>query len=199
MGSLPPIGFILICSCGSAAIGVTLGFLVSRRMKVVRTHRLRLRKRLHMLEGSMLRHPMQNPYATEFGVARDLNDWEWSVDAKYAIGRGLITHQESTILANGSLAQSDLSLGLILPLSFLVWSVAVRFHGELFAHDRALVAYCVVLITVALMTASLFMVGMERRGRYELELQSLILGNAVRKAMELAPQSDNRTGQEDRP
>ena len=109
---------------------------------------------------------------------------DWSVDAKYAIGKGLITHQESAALENGSLAQSDLSLGLILPLSLLICSVAARF-GPTF------IMYCVILTGVILLTALLFMIGMERRQHYELELQSLILGNAARKDMELVSQRND--------
>ncbi len=110
--------------------------------------------------------------------------WEWSVDAKYAIGKGLITHQESAALENGSLAQSDLSLGLILPLALLICAVATRF-------DLKPLAYGSVLAGVVLLTAFLFMIGMERRQHYELELQSLILGNATRKDMEVVSQRND--------
>jgi len=138
-----------------------------------------------------LEHRIKNSYASEVEAAMERAGWDWSVDAKYAIGKGLITHQESAVLENGSLAQIDLSLGLILPLSLLIWSVATRFGLNLLVWGS-------VLTGVVLSTAILFMIGMERRERYELDLQSLILGNAARKDMELVSQKNNSPGEASR-
>ena len=95
--------------------------------------------------------------------------WSWSLNTHYAIGRGLITKEDAALLENGSLAQSNLALGIILPFSLFVWSLASRLHVSV-------VAYIIVGLGVTIATAALLFVGTERRFRYKAELQSLILG-----------------------
>ncbi|MBZ5689665.1 MAG: hypothetical protein LAP86_32105 [Acidobacteriia bacterium] len=92
-----------------------------------------------------------------------------STDASKAIGLGLITKEEASAVANDSLSKSNLSLGLILPLSLFLYAVAFRLQFNAMGFSGA-------ILFVFLSNAALLVVGLDRLYSYRLGLQSLILG-----------------------
>jgi type II secretory pathway pseudopilin PulG len=93
---------------------------------------------------------------------------------QYAIGQGLITRDDFDTLRNEYLAQSDLSVGLIVPVAFLLFALAVT---PQLGDWRS--PWLIVGLGVA--TAALTILAVDRRHKYTVELQSLILGSWVKK------------------
>lgn len=92
-----------------------------------------------------------------------------SLQAEYAVGKGIISQDELTNLQNRYGAQGDLSLGLLPPFLLIVFAVLVstdaNLHGWWFA-----------LVVVAAVSAFLFFLAIERRNKYRKELRLLLLG-----------------------
>jgi hypothetical protein len=89
------------------------------------------------------------------------------LEPEYAVGKGLITQDEFDAVKNEFFAQSELSVGLILPLICL--ASAISFW--LGVWERAALSGFVVLLSCLL-----YLVAVERRFQYRFELKILILG-----------------------
>lgn len=89
------------------------------------------------------------------------------LEPEYAVGKGLITQDEFNAMKNEFFSQSELSVGLILPLILLASALAYW-----------LVPWQRVLLAIALVPACglLYWIGVERRFQYRFELKILILG-----------------------
>jgi hypothetical protein len=91
---------------------------------------------------------------------------------EYAIGNGVISNDDYNKLKDEYFAQSELSLGLILPMMLIV--LGLRLTPQVGLQGVFWVAMCLALVPIS---GGLFWVGMERRHKYRLELKLLILGN----------------------
>jgi hypothetical protein len=91
---------------------------------------------------------------------------------EYAIGSGVISRDDYNKLKDEFFAQSELSLGLIVPIVLIV--LGVKLTPQLNLAGIYWVFMCVALVPIV---AVLFWVGMERRNKFRLELSLLILGN----------------------
>jgi hypothetical protein len=91
---------------------------------------------------------------------------------EYAIGMGVITRDDYNNEMNQYFAQSELSLGLIVPMILIV--LGLRLIPEVGLNGGAWVAMCLALAPIS---GVLFVVGMERWQKYRMELKLLILGN----------------------
>lgn len=91
---------------------------------------------------------------------------------EYAIGMQIISRDDYTAEMNEYFAQSELSLGLIVPLILVVLGLVltpqIGLKGELW------VLMCSALAPIS---GVLFFIGMERWQKYRMELKLLILGN----------------------
>jgi hypothetical protein len=101
----------------------------------------------------------------------------------YAIGMGIITDDQYNTLKNEFFAQSELSLGLIVPLILVVLGLALipqiglgptGAGGELTLHAMAWFFICASLAPISM---GLFVVGAERFHKFRMEVKLLILGN----------------------
>jgi hypothetical protein len=101
----------------------------------------------------------------------------------YAIGIGIITGDQYNTLKNEFFAQSELSLGLIVPLILVVLGLALipqiglgpaAAGGELSLHSLAWFFVCASLAPISM---GLFLVGAERFHKFRMEVKLLILGN----------------------
>ena len=93
---------------------------------------------------------------------------------EYAIGQGLITRDDYNTLQNEYLAQSDLSVGLIVPLAFLLFALVMTPElGEWKGPWN--------LVGLGVTAVALMVLALDRRHKYRVELKSLILGNWVKK------------------
>lgn len=101
----------------------------------------------------------------------------------YAIGMGIITDDDYNTLKNEFFAQSELSLGLIVPLILVVLGLALipqiglgptGSGGELSLHAMAWFFICAALAPISM---GLFVVGAERFHKFRMEVKLLILGN----------------------
>jgi hypothetical protein len=110
---------------------------------------------------------------------------------EYAIGQGLITRDDYNALQNEYLAQSDLSVGLVVPLAFLLFALAMT--PQLGEWNSPWL-----LRGLGVMTAVLVILGLDRRHKYRVELQSLILGSWVKKteAAKAAKEAANKVAKE---
>lgn len=107
------------------------------------------------------------------------------LEPEYAVGKGLITQDEYNAMKNEFFAQSELSVGLILPLILL--SAALSYWTELWEQ-------IVLGVAVGAACSLLYLVGVERRFQYRFELKIMILGRWD-KAMEAAKNnSDSSNG-----
>lgn len=104
-----------------------------------------------------------------------------SLDANKAIGLGLITKDEASEIGSDSLSKSNLSFGLILPLSLFLYAVAFRLQFHVIAFSGV----------VLLSNVALVVVGFEQLYSYKWELQSLILGRFEKQ------QVDRMEGEQD--
>jgi hypothetical protein len=91
-----------------------------------------------------------------------------SLQAEYAVGKGLIAQTDLDALRNRYTAQGDLSLGLLLPFLLLVFACLVELPGVR--------AYGLTLLPVILVSGTLFFLAIERRSQYRTELRLLLLG-----------------------
>jgi len=89
------------------------------------------------------------------------------LEPEYAVGKGLITQDEFDAVKNEFFAQSELSVGLILPLVCLASAISYW----LVAWQRIAVSGFVILFSFLL-----YLVAVERRFQYRFELKILILG-----------------------
>ncbi len=92
-----------------------------------------------------------------------------SLQAEYAVGKGIISQDELTNLQNKYGAQGDLSLGLLPPFLLMVFAVLV-------STDSDLRGWWFALVMVANVSAFLFFLAIERRNKYRKELRLLLLG-----------------------
>jgi hypothetical protein len=101
----------------------------------------------------------------------------------YAIGIGIITDDQYNTLKNEFFAQSELSLGLIVPLILVVLGLALMPQiglgptgsgGALTLHAMAWFFICASLTPISM---GLFVVGAERFHKFRMEVKLLILGN----------------------
>jgi hypothetical protein len=107
----------------------------------------------------------------------------------YAIGMGIITRDDYNNLKNEYFSQSELSLGLILPLVLIVLGLVltpqlglappIGEHASLLDPQSWLkwAAWGLMCLFMALLSQMLFMIGMERYHKFRLEVKLLILGN----------------------
>lgn len=103
------------------------------------------------------------------------------LEPEYAVGKGLITQEEFNDVKNQYFAQSELSMGLILPLILLAFAASYR----LLPWERVFLA-----AFVGLASFFLYLVAVERRFQYRFELKILILGRWD-KAKEAAAKSNS--------
>lgn len=89
------------------------------------------------------------------------------LEPEYAVGKGLITQDEFDAVKNEFFAQSELSVGLILPLICL--ASAISFWLTLWERI-GLSGF------VAFLSCLLYLVAVDRRFQYRFELKILILG-----------------------
>jgi hypothetical protein len=97
------------------------------------------------------------------------------LEPEYAIGQGLISRDEYNDFRNGFLAQSELSLGLVLPLILVVFAEAKDF-----LHVWSRLVWASGFIFLA--TWFLFVVAMERRQKYRIELKLLLVSRWDKQA-----------------
>ena len=107
----------------------------------------------------------------------------------YAIGMGLITRDDYNSLKNEYFSQSELSLGLILPMILIVLGLVLTPQLGLTPQGLAssslrelqtwlrLLAWALMCLLMIPLSQSLFLIGMERYHKFRLELKLLILGN----------------------
>jgi hypothetical protein len=138
----------------------------SRLEKVIRNY----------LEGPALHRELNREFVRESELLSQLSP----MNVQYAIGLGLISKEDVASIENGSLAQSNLALGMIFPLSLLMCSLASRLRVGQFE-------YLVIGIGVVFATAALFFVGMDRRYRYRSDLRALIIGRWLKSKLEETP------------
>ena len=100
---------------------------------------------------------------------------------EYAIGQGLITRDEYSHIRDEYFTQSQVSLGLILPLCLMAYAIS---------RTPQLGLQRITQGAIGVVLAVLFVVGMDRWHKYESELQSLILSrwNNVQAAAAKAKQ-----------
>lgn len=146
----------------SLSAGISIGYLLVR-YSVVRYSATDYRD----FREEFLRRALDSRLAEELGSAF-YRRFPFSI-AQYMIGEGLITKEELVSLENGSLAQSNLAFGIMLPFSMFVCSIASRWYV-------GVVHFIIVGLFVSLVTAALFFTGMERRFRYVMDLHLLVLG-----------------------
>jgi hypothetical protein len=91
---------------------------------------------------------------------------------EYAIGMGIITRDDYNNEMNEYFAQSELSLGLIVPLILIVLGLVLT--PQVGLNGLPWVLLCVALAPIS---GLLFFIGMERWQKYRMELKLLILGN----------------------
>ena len=103
---------------------------------------------------------------------------------RYAIGKGIITAEEYQTLKDNYLAQSDLSLGLIVPVVLLV--VAIGKHHLQWCSP--LWMFPLLLFLEFFLIVGFFWVGTERHEKFGMEFRLLILGHWD-KLNELAAQT----------
>jgi hypothetical protein len=89
------------------------------------------------------------------------------LEPEYAIGQGLISREEYNDFRNTYLAQSELSLGLILPLLLIVFGVAIKLEN---VGSKLWIPLFIVGATWFL-----FVIAMERRQKYRIELKLLLV------------------------
>jgi hypothetical protein len=115
----------------------------------------------------------------------------------YAIGMGIITGDQYNTLKNEFFAQSELSLGLIVPMILVVLGLALipqiglgptGSGGELTMHAMAWFFICALLAPISM---GLFVVGAERFHKFRMEVKLLILGN-WQKQMEAAKKQEKK-------
>jgi len=126
--------------------------------------------------------PSQPDATAALEQMKDVPD-EKILQPEYAIGQGLITRPEYDALQAEFLAQSDLTAGLIFPLALLLFAVEVNPQSFKAPFNVW------VLAGLAGVTAMLLFFGLERRQKYRVELQSLILGrwDKLQKAKQQDP------------
>jgi hypothetical protein len=110
---------------------------------------------------------------------------------EYAIGMNIITRDDYNSQMNEYFAQSELSLGTIIPLILIVLGLVLT--PQVGLNDGAWVMMCVALAPIS---GVLFFIGMERWQKYRMELKLLILGNweRLQDAKEQAKPSGNGGG-----
>jgi len=101
------------------------------------------------------------------------------LEPEYAVGKGLITQDEFNAMKNEFFAQSELSVGLIMPLILLASALSYW----MLPWERIVLAFA-----LGVTCGALYMVGLERRFQYRFELKIMILGRWD-KAMEAAKKS----------
>jgi hypothetical protein len=129
--------------------------------------------------------------ADEDKKASDDNDDELMkiLQPEYAIGMGIITRDDYNNQMNEYFAQSELSLGLIVPLILIVLGLVLT--PQVGLRNEAWVAMCVALAPIS---GVLFVLGMERWQKYRMELKLLILGNWERLQDAKQPQKPSGNG-----
>jgi hypothetical protein len=103
------------------------------------------------------------------------------LEPEYAVGKGLISQDEFNAMKNEFFSESELSVGLILPLILLASAASYW-----------MLPWMRIVLAIALSGACglLYMVGVERRFQYRFELKILILGRWD-KAKEAAQKSSS--------
>lgn len=92
------------------------------------------------------------------------------LEPEYAVGKGLITQDEFNAVKNEFFAQSELSVGLIVPLICLAAAVSYWLTST----QRIALSIFVIVVSCVL-----YLVAVERRFQYRFELKILILGLTV--------------------
>lgn len=163
----------LVTAFLSVAIGTALGW------RTVRFLVRRFRDKLYARENRTVRHLRLFGYRdlniSDEGLKEELKKMR---EPTFAIGQGLITHEEKAAFEGRYLAQSELSLGLIIPVSLLMCSVASRL-------DVTWRVYIVVGVFAAVASYAFFVLGIERLYRFQLEIQSLVLGRLEKRTDDL--------------
>jgi hypothetical protein len=160
----------LVCAIVTSALGIFVGYFVERFF----IHRRPFAEKVDetMRRISLVGRAYRVEWRQELPPITHL-----SRDANKAIGLGLITREEVSAIGSDSLSKSNLSFGLILPLSLFLYAVAFRlqFHT---------VGFSGVVFFVLLSNAALVVVGFERLYSYKWELQSLILGRLEKQQVD---------------
>jgi hypothetical protein len=99
------------------------------------------------------------------------------LEPEYAIGQGLISGDEFESFRNTYLAQSELSLGLIFPLLLIVLGATLTPQTVATVSDRL---WMLVLVLGA--SSFLFIIAMERRQKYRIELKLLLVSRWDKQA-----------------
>ena len=97
------------------------------------------------------------------------------LESEYAVGKGLISREDLTSFRNQYLSQSQLSLGLIPALLFLIFALLVDVPD--------LADYWPALLLIGAMSGSLFFLAIERRHKYRTDLKLQLLGR-IQKLLE---------------
>lgn len=129
------------------------------------------------------------------------------VQPSYAIGMKIISNEDYNNLKNEFFSQSELSLGLIIPLILIVLGLSLMPHiglGPSFSGGggRGLLhslAWSLICVSLPLICYGLFVIGAERYQKFRIEVKLLILGNwrqqqeAKKKAASSAASTDTTT------
>jgi hypothetical protein len=131
--------------------------------------------------------------AVQSAVTRAAFD-EKVLEPEYAIGQGLISRDEYNDFRNTYLAQSELSLGLIFPLLLIIFAIAIN------SEDVWSKLWVPAFIVAG--TFFMFVIAMERRQKYRIELKLLLVSRwdkqaAADKAAKDAKAKANDKSQED--
>jgi hypothetical protein len=104
-------------------------------------------------------------------------NWGWTYSPEIALGKGMLTEEELAKLRAGSLAQSELAVGLMLPLYLFALALSVR-------AEVGVAPACVVSLILSAAEIGLLFVGVHMKERYYQEVQCLSLGHWERKLTE---------------
>jgi hypothetical protein len=184
---LASILWVLLSAITASAVGIALGYFVES----ILIDRSRFERKAHETADLLAFAARASRFEGAFVFLRTLESpkglLSLSSDARRAIGLGLITKEEAAAAGSDSLAQSNLAFGLVLPISFILYTMAFRlqFHFVGFIGIAALVLAS---------NAALVIAGVDRLYSYRLGLQSLILGRFEKQLIDSINQQQERRG-----
>lgn len=169
---IPTIFWMLLCTVISAGCGIYAGFRFVkqiesfRRLRAFKDKIAQTKSTLDAIVTDRLGSSGKDKLSSYLSMT---TDDRFSVDARHAIGLGLITDADVADIGKDTIASSNLSFGLTVPISLFMNAVAFRMQFRSFG-----------LITIFILSIcssfALTVVGFERLISYKLRLQSMILG-----------------------
>ena len=168
----PTIVWMLLCTVISSGCGIYVGFEFVKRIEAFRRLRsfhekvLKTTSALDAIVTERLGTSGKEKLASFLATTADER---FSVDARHAIGLGLITEADVGDIGKDTIASSNLSFGLIVPISLFMNATAFRMQFWIYG---LIAIFCLSVLFSFVLTV----VGFERLISYKLRLQSMILG-----------------------